>query len=114
MEQIEIIKTDYTKLPVTSQKTYYRGQGGGEGTYSSRDLTGETLESILDQAEKGVADGSLDSGMGYEYLKGCVLWIDELTDIVINDQVFCNVETSVHVVGNLSEDEFEFAFNTRF
>lgn len=84
--------------------------GGGKGSYPARQLTSETLEDLIKQANKGL-DGSLDGGMGFESLIGAVLFVTKTTTIMVNEKPFSNKEyLSPVFVGSLTDEEKEFLF----
>ena len=82
--------------------------GGAKGSYPARQLTAETLEDLIAQANEGL-DGSLDSGMGFERLLGAVLFITKKTTITMNEKSFCNKESLEPVfIGELTDEEKDF------
>jgi hypothetical protein len=81
---------------------------GGKGSYPARKLYAETKSDIIEQAEKGLADGSLDSGMGYESLIGALLVITEITTINLKGKNYVHKEDDIIFIGDLSEDEQDF------
>lgn len=89
---------------------YGKYWGGGEGAYTAKPLMGNTKESIIEQANKGL-DGSLDSGMGYESLIGAILIIKEEKQVSIDGEIYTHTETTVECVGNLSDEQTEFLYN---
>lgn len=62
--------------------------GGGTGGYMAKTLYGDTFEEIKKQAEEGIKDGSLDSGMGYESLIGAKLRVVKTEIAEINGKEF--------------------------
>ena len=85
--------------------------GGGQGAYSATKLEGKTKEEILKQAVEGL-DGSLDGGMGFENLLGALLLITKITTIVVNGKTFTNEEIEEEFVGNLTEEQEDFLYET--
>lgn len=79
-----------------------------DGAYTSKILRAETKKQILELAEAGIKDKSLDSGMGFQRLKGAYLAITKITTKVIDGKEFTNKETEWEFVGNLTEDEENF------
>lgn len=57
---------NYTASGIVYGKTW----GGGFGAYPANKLEAKTMVDILSQAKKELKSGGLDSGMGFEYLKG--------------------------------------------
>lgn len=82
--------------------------GGGGGTYSAKPLEAATKEDLIEVANKKLNDGSLDSGMGYESLKGALLEITKVTTKIIDGKEFTNKETETEFIGNLTDEESEF------
>lgn len=82
--------------------------GGGQGGYSASPVNGNTLEELLTKAEDMLADGSLDSGMGFESLIGALLKVSTITTVIIDGKEFTNTEIETYFIGDLSEKEIEF------
>lgn len=82
--------------------------GGGAGAYSAKTLEAPTKEALIEAANEGVSNGSLDGGMGYERLKGALLFITKVTTKVIDGKEFVNKETDIEFIGDLTEDEQDF------
>jgi len=85
--------------------------GGSECGYASRKLTAPTKKAVMKQAEEGVANGSLDSGMGFERLQGAILEVTKITTTKIKGKEFVNEETEINVIGELTEKQFEHYVN---
>jgi len=81
--------------------------GGGKGGFKAEPLRANTKEELLIQAQKGIEDGSLDSGMGYESLIGAVLNITETETIVKDGKDYRHEESEIEFVGKLNEEEQE-------
>ena len=82
--------------------------GGGAGSYQAENLEGKTFKSIIKQAEEGIANGSLDAGMGFESLKGALLEIETIETIEKNGKEYTNIESELQFIGDLSENEMNF------
>lgn len=82
--------------------------GGGEGAYPSTRIEAKTKKALLEQAEKMLADGSLDSGMGYESLSGALLDIEIVTTIVSDGKDFFHSDYESIYIGKLSEKQRAF------
>ncbi len=80
--------------------------GGGEGAYEARQFTGDTKESILEKAKAALADGSLDSGMGYQKLL--------VTTIEVDGKKFTNREYHSEFIGDLNEEQQDFLIGIKF
>lgn len=81
--------------------------GGGSGLYDMDVLEAETKEELLQKANDGLKDGSLDGGMGFQSLRGAVLDITIETTIVFEDEDYINEKYQFDSVGNLSEIELQ-------
>jgi hypothetical protein len=98
-----------TKKHYTSHGLVYGNYwGGGKGAYSATRLTGETREEIIEKSKKGLEDGSLDSGMGYESLVGCLLHITEHETLEYDGKEFICRTTDMEFVGEMTEEEEDF------
>ena len=86
---------------------------GSLGAYPSKKLHGETKKEIIKQATDGL-DGSLDSGMGFDSLKGALLFIKKTTNLTIKGKVFSNTETEEEFVGKLTKKEQDFLIETSY
>jgi len=83
--------------------------GGGEGTYTSVKLYGDTKEELIENAKKGIENGSLDSGMGYQKLLGCGLVITKHETITFEGKEYVNEDdVEIEVIGDLNETQNEF------
>jgi hypothetical protein len=92
-----------------SAKGYVYGKlwGGGAGSYKSKSLEGfDSKESLMIKAKEMLDDGSLDGGMGYEYLIGAILYI-ETTDEEIED-------IDVEFIGDLTKEQRTFLWECYF
>ena len=85
--------------------------GGGRGAYPAEKLENKTLKGLLKEACKGLKEGSLDSGMGYESLIGAVLEVEEIETITKNGKRYSCSEYNLHTIGKLNEEEIEFLKN---
>jgi hypothetical protein len=82
--------------------------GGGTGSYPARVLKADTKEDLIEQINKGINDGSLDSGMGYESLKGAIIDIETITSIEYENKTYTNKEYETETFGNLTDNQIEF------
>jgi hypothetical protein len=79
--------------------------GGSQGGYKAHELSDyNSIDELIDKAEKRDIDGSLDDGMGFESLEGAVLGIDIIDTREIDGKKFSNTETEIHVIGNVPEE----------
>jgi hypothetical protein len=79
--------------------------GGGFGAYPSRELKAKTMNGLLREASKELKSGGLDSGMGFEYLKGAFLDIEIIETINIKGRNFRNSEYTSEIIGKLTNKE---------
>lgn len=82
--------------------------GGGQGAYRSTTILADSREEGIKKAEEMLADGSLDSGMGYKSLIGAILDIEENEIIEIDGKNFSHKEYEYYFIGNLSDEMEEF------
>ena len=82
--------------------------GGGEGAYKMKNITANSLDELLTKANNGIADGSLDGGMGFESLVGAMMLIKEETKTFIEGKPYINTEYSVEFVGELNDEQLDF------
>lgn len=82
--------------------------GGGEGTYPSRTIVSSSMSDLTEKIMKGIDDGSLDGGMGYQRLIGALMEITVRTTIVIGDDDYVNQKCTIQFYGDLSENQQEF------
>ena len=98
------MKTEY----IAKGFVYGKCWGGGFGGYPSREVTGKTEAELLAKAEADLKSGALDSGMGFEFLKGAVLNIEEIETIKYKDKEFKRSEYITEFIGDLTEKEQDF------
>ena len=85
---------------------YGKCWGGGFGGYPAERLDGyDSQEALIKEATEMLDDGSLDSGMGFEYLKGALLSIKETEEIIIKGKLFTSEEYEMVYIGDLTEEE---------
>lgn len=86
--------------------------GGGSGSYTAKKLTGYcTKKELIAQAETMLNNGSLDAGMGYESLKGALLYIETVETLTVKNKTFKRSEYSKKYIGNLTQGEKLFLSN---
>jgi hypothetical protein len=88
--------------------------GGEKASYPARNLSADTKEELLEKANQGLADGSLDSGMGYDRLIGALLYITTITTVMINGKPYINKETTGEFISELTEDDEKFLLYTTY
>ena len=79
--------------------------GGGEITYPAEALSNDTLPGIIEEINQGIADGSLDSGMGYESLIGALMVIETERKVIINNKAYRNTTTKRYYSKGLSSKQ---------
>ena len=83
--------------------------GNGYGAYPSRVIMDTNSKGeLLKQAAEALKNGNLDSGMGFESLKGAVLEIEEVETVYVGGKEYKRRQHQTEVIGNLSEEELEF------
>lgn len=86
--------------------------GGGNVGYASKKLFSHSKQELLELAKEKLEDGSLDSGFGFESLKGALLDIVTIETVEINERLFTHEESEIIFIGNLTADEEQFLENT--
>ena len=82
--------------------------GGGYGAYKATTITANTRKEILEEAEKKLKNGSLDSGMGFESLIGAILEIEKIETIIIDGKDFHHKEYDSEFIGDLTRKQKKF------
>lgn len=88
--------------------------GGSYGGYPARKLSGDNLIELCDEIKAGLADGSLDSGMGYESLIGAVMNIETIDTREIDGKTFVATERETEFFGDLTEEQEDFLTEAMF
>lgn len=101
-------KTTYTSTGVVLGNLW----GGGKGGYSAKHLENTSKEALIKEAEKMLADGSLDGGMGFESLTAALLDIDTITTVDIDGKTFTHREGEIHIIGDPSAEDQAFLEDT--
>lgn len=118
-DSLEDFLKDYT--PTTTHDTQYAIKGivlgnywgGGAGLYPASQFGGEDRDKIIEQAKRMLADGSLDSGMGYESLTGALLELETCERVTVHNEgnfgakVFTNIEHEILFIGELTDQDKE-------
>jgi len=89
----------------TTGVVYGKLWGGGFGAYPAEKLYNNEKGELLKEAKKLLKTGGLDSGMGYEYLKGALLEIEEIETIEIKGKEYQRSEYSLEYIGDLTQKE---------
>lgn len=82
--------------------------GGGQGSYSAKHFFASSKEELIELNKKALADGSLDSGMGYESLIGARLVITRVTTVIIEEKLYTNSEIEIEFIGELDDNQMNF------
>lgn len=82
--------------------------GGGTGAYPTIGFTADTKEELLEKAKVALEDGSIDSGMGYQYLTGAILDITVSTTIEFEGDEYVNEKYEFDTVGELTDEQYDF------
>jgi len=99
-----------SKEYIASGFVYGKLWGGGFGAYQSRELRAKTVKELLSQAVKELKNGGLDSGMGFEFLKGARVDIKEIETVTVKGKEYQRAEYTTEFIGNLTEQEQDFLY----
>lgn len=105
------MKTSY------SAKGYVVGNhwgGKDKGAYPSEEVKAETLEELKTKIEKGICDGSLDSGFGFQNLIGAYMCVTTHRTIEVEEFLFENTSCDYEFYGQLTESDVEFLSSLNF
>lgn len=105
-----------------TKKTTYRSAGlvygnywgGGSGAFASCKYQNDDIEKMRTEIIKDIESGAIDSGMGYENVKGALMTIEKIETIEIDGKAYTNSEYEEEFFGDLSEKECEFLQNCLF
>jgi len=86
--------------------------GGGIGGYPAEILTADNLTELDKQIERGIEDGSLDGGMGFESLIGAMMSIETIDSRTIDGKKFIASEIEIKVYGYITEKQEEMLLET--
>jgi hypothetical protein len=82
--------------------------GGGAGAYPTISFEADSKEALLEQANVALANGSIDSGMGFESLVGAVLTVTKETVIEFEGDEYVNEKLSLDYIGDMTEEQISF------
>lgn len=82
--------------------------GGGEGSYDTIRITGDSLAEVTEKAEQALKNGSLDSGMGFESLIGARMTVVKTTTITVDGLDYSREDDEELVIGNMTEAQMGF------
>jgi hypothetical protein len=103
-------KKEYIAEGIVYGKTW----GGGFGAYPASRITAKSKAEILSKAGQDLKSGALDSGMGFEFLKGARLDIKEVTRIIVKGKEYQRADYITEFIGNLTEQEQDFLLEVEF
>lgn len=78
---------------------------GELGAYPAEQISANSKKALLKKAGKMLKDGTLDSGAGFEYLKGALLDIEEIETRRIDGKEYSRSEFEFAIIGELTEQE---------
>lgn len=101
---------------ITNKKQRFEGTGfvlgflylGDMGGYPSKKIKAETRKELLEKATDMLADKSLDSGMGFDTLKGAMIDIKCIETITIEGKDYENENSEPVFLGELTPEDMEF------
>ena len=79
--------------------------GGGDGAYPAEKLYADTKDKLIKEAKTLLKNGGLDSGMGFEYLKGALLLITEQTIVLIKNKEYHHEDFETVYLGDLTHKD---------
>ena len=82
--------------------------GGGIGAYPTERYSSEKIENLIDEITKDIESGAIDSGMGFESIKGALMQITTIRKIFIDGRKFTSDEVEYSFFGNLDAEEMSF------
>lgn len=85
--------------------------GGGEGSYPTITITGDSLKDIKGQAKSMLASGVLDSGMGFDGLIGAIMQVTKTTTKSIKGKEYTRQDYNHFTVGHLTQKQISFIWD---
>jgi len=76
--------------------------GGGEGSYPSEKLYNDNLDVLKCLINKGIKNGTLDSGFGFKSLIGAIMIIETERKIIVNNRAYRNTTTKRYYTDGLT------------
>jgi hypothetical protein len=102
------------KTVIATGFVYGKNWGGGYSAYPSREIEAKSRAEVLKKAKAELKSGGLDSGMGFESLKGALLIITVVNVVVSKGKEYHREEVDTEVIGDLTEQEQDFLQDCRF
>ena len=75
---------------------------GDEIIYPTIDYRSRSLEDLEDQINKGIEDGSIDSGMGFQKIIGALMTVTTISTVILDGKYYTNSEDQVRAYGDLT------------
>ena len=86
--------------------------GGGKVWYQSNKYQSKTLKGIEKEIQKGIENGSIDSGMGFESILGAIIDITEIEKIDTGDgEPFKRENSMYNTFGEIEDKAQEYFFD---
>ena len=85
--------------------------GGGLGFYPAREFEAQTKTALIKMNDEALNEGSLDSGMGFQSLKGAFLIIEEIETIIKDGKEYKGSDWSKKILGELTVQERNRAYD---
>jgi len=97
-------------------KRFYNSKGfvygklwcGGFGAYKAEELSSNNLKDLEKELNRGIKEGWLDAGMGFDYLKGAIIDIYTTETIKAKNKDYSRTEINTKFIGDLTQEEEEF------
>lgn len=86
--------------------------GDGKGTYTSTKIEAPTLLELEEKINQSLADGTLDSGGGFNGLIAVVMVVTETKSIEIEGEVYKNSKEETSIFGEVSPEEEDFLWES--
>ena len=67
-----------------------------------------TIEELTKAINEGIKDNSIDSGMGFSNIYGCMMMITIERTIIINDKPYTNIEIEDIIFGDIPDIYMDF------
>ena len=93
------------KFYKTSGLVYGKDWGFGMSAYPAEKGNYHSYKELKEDIEKGIKEGSLDSGMGFQSLKGALIIIETIRRIVFKGRSYYNSAFKRVYFGDLSHKE---------
>ena len=79
-----------------------------DGAYPTIKFNNSNKDELYNEIEESVKSGSIDSGMGFESIRGALMTITTKTTITVDDKTFTNEESETDIFGKVSDDEIDY------